>query len=74
MKTALKAAMLVIAILFLAVALYTYGQVTTAMRLTDAAQLNRAICASGAYVGSASLAGLCFVAYAVLRREGEPKQ
>ena len=69
MNTALKAAMLVIGILFLAVTLYMYGQVVTAMRLTHTAQLCRAIGAAGGYIGSAALAGLALVAYALLRRE-----
>ncbi len=69
MKLVLKATMLVISILFLAVSLYMYHHVSVALRLTAAAALPRAIASAGGYVGSSTLAGLCFVTYALLRRE-----
>lgn len=74
MRMALKAAMLVIGILFLALTLYMYGQVSAAMRPSATEQLARAVGAAGGYIGSASLAGLCFIAYAVLRHERAPKE
>ena len=69
MKLALKATMLVIGILFLAVAIYMYGHVAAVVKLTEAAALPRAIGAAGGFVGSAVLAGLCLLAYVILRRE-----
>lgn len=71
MKLALKATMLVISILFLAVTLFMYHHLSVALRLTDASVLPRAIASAGGYIGSATLAGLCFVTYALLRREGD---
>ena len=68
MKTALKAAMLVIAILFLSLTLLCYGQVASAGTLVSAVR------AGMGFVGSATLTGLCLVAYAILRRETDPEQ